>query len=148
MGGPPHRAFPDGCNAPRGQRLAGPPHERLGSREGTKVRRLEVLPLPLTLLLAVGVGLFLPADNGLGEPGGGRPQSTAFPGKPGQIAFARDGKRRGIYVADPSGNGLKRITRDYDLGPAWSPDGRRIAFTRGDRTTFDTDNSKGVYVVN
>ena len=99
-------------------------------------------------LLAGTVGcLFLGADAGLGEPRG-ESQSASFPGKPGEIAFFRVGKRKGIYVTDPTGRKLRRVTRGYDIAPAWSPDGRRVAFLRGDRKSFVSDNYKGIYVVN
>jgi Tol biopolymer transport system component len=59
--------------------------------------------------------------------------SAAFPGRDGLIAFAR-GKPADIYVVRPDGSGLRRLThsRRDDRSPEFSPDGRRIAFTRRD----------------
>jgi Tol biopolymer transport system component len=41
-----------------------------------------------------------------------------------------------IYVMNADGSGLEQVTAEagYDLLPAWSPDGRRIAFARSPRT--------------
>jgi Tol biopolymer transport system component len=40
--------------------------------------------------------------------------------------------RRGIFVVNANGTGLRRVTRTttLDVQPAWSPDGRRLAFAR------------------
>ncbi len=44
-----------------------------------------------------------------------------------RIAF---GSKSGIYVIRPDGGGLRQLTAFWDEQPAWSPDGRRIAFAR------------------
>jgi TolB protein len=99
-------------------------------------------------VLAVGAAVAL-AEDGNGDR---RPaRSVSFPGKPGGIAFARAGRLRGIYVTDQSGATPRRITTGYDISPAWSPDGRTIAFARGDRTLFEADGSEAteaIYVAN
>jgi TolB protein len=62
------------------------------------------------------------------------PTATPPPApQPARIAFTS--RRSGdddIYVMDPAGdeNGLRRLTNDafHDYSPAWSPDGKRLAF--------------------
>ena len=55
---------------------------------------------------------------------------AAFPGQNGKIAFTSD--RSGafqIYAMNPDGSGQTQLTNDGgNFQPAWSPDGRRIAF--------------------
>jgi TolB protein len=48
-----------------------------------------------------------------------------------RIAFTSVG-RRGIFVVNADGTGLRRVTRTatLDVQPTWSPDGRRLAFAR------------------
>jgi Tol biopolymer transport system component len=60
--------------------------------------------------------------------------SATFPGTNGKIAFASN--RTGsydIYAANPDGSGLVNLTATpgvAELDPAWSADGRRLAFQR------------------
>jgi len=58
---------------------------------------------------------------------------AAFPGRDGLIAFTRSvfPDSAQIYVVRPNGRGLRPIThrRRGAIAPAWSPGGKRIAFT-------------------
>jgi Tol biopolymer transport system component len=73
--------------------------------------------------------------------------STTFDVQPsGRIVFVsdRDGAPK-IYVMNADGSGVMRLTSgvEADSRPAWSPDGRKIAFARaGDSSTC------GIYVMN
>ncbi len=71
--------------------------------------------------------------------------SALAPQPPGKIAFASD--RAGnfdIYVMNPDGGGLVRLTNDpaEDLQPSWSPDGSKLAFVS------NRDGNKEIYVIN
>jgi len=49
------------------------------------------------------------------------------------IAFVRDD---GLYVVHPDGSGVQSLaTGNQEANPAWSPDGSRVAFVRGDAAT-------------
>jgi Tol biopolymer transport system component len=62
--------------------------------------------------------------------------SPTPPGRNGLIAFVTHTysgfHRNGIAVVRPDGSGFRRLTRSArDRSPAWSPDGRFLAFERG-----------------
>ena len=57
----------------------------------------------------------------------------------GLIAFARDD---GIYVARADGSGVRRLWRGHGSDLAWSPDGRKLAFARGELGEL------GIWVIN
>jgi dipeptidyl aminopeptidase/acylaminoacyl peptidase len=65
-----------------------------------------------------GIALWLPATP---------PAHAAYPGDNGRIAFVRAGD---IWTVRPNGASPRRLTHTHDnAAPAWSPDGRLIAFS-------------------
>ena len=58
------------------------------------------------------------------------PAQAAFPGQNGKIAFARDGDDLDGQSRDEPGGirATTQLVRDFGGTPAWSPDGKQIAF--------------------
>ena len=74
------------------------------------------------------------------------PAAAAFPGANGKLAFTGTvgTQPSEVYVVNTDGSGLVNLTNDAsdDSAPAWSPDGKRIAF----QTTRDGNGE--IYVMN
>jgi Tol biopolymer transport system component len=67
---------------------------------------------------------------------------ATYPGGNGRLGFTifpADGSNRDIYSALPGGQGLKRLTTDagFDACPAYSADGRQIAFCTNRSGSFE-----------
>lgn len=75
------------------------------------------------------------------------PAYASFPGRNGQIAFTSlRGSSFDIYLVSPSG-AVKRLTKTANVNetsPAWSANGKKIAYTRRD---FSDQNHPGPYEI-
>ena len=70
-------------------------------------------------------------------------QDWLLPGAPGRIAFGQSSDQTGynVLVAALDGTAPRPITNDNaSISPAWSPDGTRLAITRG------PNGSRGIFV--
>jgi TolB protein len=109
----------------------------------------------------LGVSSFEPGRMFRVSARGGRPQEIRIPNdiwplervawSPAGDALVFSGSasnyRHQLFAMRPDGSGLRRLTRSDetdDYSPDWSPDGRRIAFTRSD---VGPRGDPGVFVV-
>src|SRR5215813_9151319 len=88
------------------------------------------------------------AITSLGLGAAAPPVFATFPGTNGRLAFASDGKGNfNIHTMNPDGSGDIDIAdvSVFDVEPAWSPDGTKIAFRGGrlNAATIYTMNADG-----
>lgn len=93
-----------------------------------------VLATPGTIAFEVAGRLHAVAPDGSGDRllrTGGEASWPAWSPDGRRLAFTSV-RRRGLFVVDADGTGLRRLTRSptLDVQPAWSPDGRRLVFAR------------------
>jgi Tol biopolymer transport system component/DNA-binding winged helix-turn-helix (wHTH) protein len=142
----------------RGYRLIAPVRPVASQEESdARRRRVPALVILVAALLISGSLALLVYEMVPSEPTDAlrvRPL-TAWPGHEGWLSFSPDGKRAAlawsgesddnfdIYVKGIDDDSRVRLTTDpeMDWGPAWSPDGRAIAFLRG------SNRGVAVYVV-
>ena len=136
MGAPPHDfgiSPPLWCSVRRS--------ERAGKEEEELVSRRLVLTVAMLVAVVTLCALSLSANGKEGRGGGDDEKHESASGdasRNGQIVFRRyfdpDQTKGAIFTMNPDGRHIRQITYPpkgwRDDGPAWSPDGERIAFHR------------------
>lgn len=109
-------------------------------RRGRRRRRAQLAGRAALVLLMAGAG-WTAATTFSGPRGAG--VAPAAPQRPDTIAFV---KGDDIFVASTDGSSLENVTNSpaMEMHPTWSPDGRKIAFSRGAEDGTDRD----IYVMN
>jgi TolB protein len=100
----------------------------------------------------IAAGLVLAALLAVVVLWGARPAEAAFPGTNGLIAYTAPYNRfslfHGIYAIDPKTGDEITLSEGYDdYGPAWSPNGREIAFTRDRDDRLRSWRDREIYVM-
>jgi TolB protein len=126
--------------------------------DGAGAREREARPTATARLAAALVALLLAATGTLVAIGAFRgvaPPHAASVAANGRIAYVA-GEDGDIYLTDPGGGGSSRIIQRHAAGHeggvamAWSPDGRRVAFTdwtSGDNRSLFAMNADGTELV-
>lgn len=98
------------------------------------------------LSASIAAALLLASIAALGVPN--EQARAAFPGINGKIVFIRWGVNGGIFTTNFTGNNLKRLASNsskiHNARPSWSPNGKKIAFTRTAGARRNTD----IYIMN
>jgi Tol biopolymer transport system component len=103
-----------------------------------------------SMLLVASTALAVVLASCAAQKGGTGPTKPTSPSQNGKIAFVRLDNRVGefeIFVVEPDGGGLRKLATKpvQDNFPAWSPNGKRLAFEASeDPDAFNID----IYVMN
>jgi TolB protein len=103
----------------------------------SKVKRLangKIILLVVSLVLAAMLASGAALTSGIGS------AKAAFPGQNGKIAFVRwTNQPRDIFLMNPDGTGVSKLatTPALDNDPAWSANGRKLAFQASRRGNPD-----------
>lgn len=116
----------------------------MSTRKSQRLAVWSKIALLFTFALLIAGAIGLPSSSALGH---GNLVGTPTPsgGGSGKIAFTshRGDRNDEIYVMDADGSDQRNLTnnRAEDSKPAWSPDGKRIAFAS------DRDGHAQIYVM-
>lgn len=101
-----------------------------------------------TVLAGLALGTMLVTSDAAAVPSA-RSGGDAFPGRNGELVFAvtnRSSYYPDLYLMHSDGTGLRRITSRGAYTPAWSPDGKWIAFASS-RSRPRHENASEIYVM-